>query len=282
MANQAPTPFQITQAGINAAVAANAMGLSITIANFKLATGFGYNPNLGTTELLGAVVFTGVPSASNILALSTRDIICVVPAVSGPFLFGEIGIFLTDGTLFAVSTYSELQEKSTTAVTGSANSFTFHCLLNMGLAPSVVQVITSNSGFATEYANTGMISGPGTLIDTPNVVVCHESTFGGDNLFLSKVSPTRWMLHNFSKVGSGILTAVSANKMQITSEVFNSTLVTPGAPAGTYVVQDSIGNVRVVTAITNNASGGTLTLSYPIGTAVPLTPIMLYKTINTN
>ena len=282
MANQAPSPFQITQAGINAAVAANAMGLSITIGSFKLATGFGYSPTLASTALLGAVVFTGTPSAASVLALSTRDIVCIVSATAGPFMFGEIGIFLTDGTLFAVSTYSALQEKSTTAVTGSANSFTFHCLLNMGLAPSVVQVITSNSGFATEYANTGMISGPATLVGTPNAVICNESIFGGDNLFLSKVSPTRWMPHNFSKVGSGTLTAVSANKLQITSTVFNSTLVTPGAPAGTYLVQDNVGNIRVVTAITNTVSSGTLTLSYAIGTAVATTPIILYKTINTN
>lgn len=282
MANQAPTPFQITQAGINAAVAANALGLSITIASFKLATGFGYNPTLGSTALIGAVVFTGTPASSNILTLATRDIVCVVPATAGPFLFGEIGIFLTDGTLFAVSTYSALQEKSTTAVTGSANSFTFHCLLNVGLAPSVVQVITSNSGFATEYANTGMISGPGSMIGTPNVVICHESIFGGDNLFLSKVSPTRWMPHNFAKVGSGVITAVAGGGTQITSTVFNSTLVTAGAPAGTYLVQDTLGNVRVVTGVANNGSNGTLTLSYAIGSATVPTPIILYKTINTN
>lgn len=282
MAGQAPIPFQITQAGINASVAANASGLSITIASFKLATGFGYTPTLGTTALLGAVVFTGVPTSSNLVALSTRDIVCIVPATAGPFLFGEIGLFLTDGTLFAVSTYSSSQEKSTTAVSGSANSFTLHCLLNMGLAPSVVQVITNTSGFATEVANSGLITGSAALVGSPNALICYETTFGGDSIFLSKVTTTRWMPHNFAKIGSSTLTSSASSGTQVSSTVFNSSLVTPGSPAGTYIVQDGSGNVRIVTGISNTGASGTLTLSYGIVSATAGTPIILYKTINTN
>lgn len=282
MPGQSPSPFQITQAGINASVAAESMGLRITIASFKLATGFGYTPTLAAVSLVGAIVYTGTPAASNIIALSTKDIIAQVPALAGPFLFGEIGLFLTDGTLFAVATWSDLQEKSTIAVSGTANSFTFHCLLNLGVAPSIVQVVTSANGFATEYANSGMISGPGVLVDTPNAVICNEAIFGGDNLFLSKVNATRWMPHNFAKVGSGVLTAVAGGGTLITSTVFNSSVVATSAPAGTFIVQDNLGNVRVVTVISNNISDGTLTLSYAIGTAIATTPIIVYKTINTN
>ncbi len=279
MSNQAPSPFQITQAGLNAAVA-EGPGVAITIARFKLSTGYGYLGTLNDTALQGTVVYTGVPEASNLIGLHTRDIVCRVPVEAGPFLFGAIGLELDDGTLFAVSTYQTLQEKVTIAVSGSANAFTLHCLLNLGSSPSVVQVNTSRSGFATEVFNTSMVSGSDTMIGSPNAVIVNEIVRGGDNLFLSRVTGTRWMVHNFVRVASGVLTAVGVSGSSLTSSLFNSTLVNPAAPAGTYLVQDNQGNVRVVNTVLNTSSAGTVVLTYPLGTAASGTPVILYKTIN--
>lgn len=278
--NQAPTPFRITQAGIDASTAANTAGLSITIISFKLGTGFGYPPQLGDTALHGDMVYSGTFAASNQMAGGLRDLIFKVPVNAGPFLFGEIGLYLTDGTLFALSTYGTLQEKSVTAVSGSANAFTVHCLLNLGVAPSVVQVITNGIGYAAEIANTGMITGPSLLLGSPNAVICYEPVFGGDVLYLSKVNDSRWMIHNFARVGVATLTGVAGGGLGISSNLFNSTVMSSSAQLGTYVVQDTLGNVRIVKTVTNSGAGGNLGLSFPLGSAAAGSLVYLYKSIN--
>ena len=253
----APSQFVITQAGLAAAAAQGNFGLSIQITNFKLGTGVGYTPALSDTALRGSQVYSASPSSWNLVSDTIRDVVCVLPATAGPFLYGEIGLFLADGTLFALAAWSELQTQTISVVAGVATTNTFHCLLNLATVPAIVQVVTGTSGFATQIASTNFVTGPDYLPGKPDVVIVNEPAYNSDSLLLSRSLPNRWVIHKYVEIGQSVLTSVSVDYKTLTfiSPVPNG--VSSSAVVGSYTVQDTVGNVRLASSLTQTLVPGT-------------------------
>jgi hypothetical protein len=96
--------FQITAAGVAAAIAAGENGPKISLTSFKLGTGAGYTPLPQDTALHGATVYSG--PINNYYAGNDPDTVIYeldVPASEGPYQWGEAGIYMPDGTLFALA-----------------------------------------------------------------------------------------------------------------------------------------------------------------------------------
>lgn len=252
----APSSFVITTAGLAAASSAGA----VVITKFQLGSGYGYTPASSDTALHGTIVLpNAVPSADNRVSDDTRDIVCVLPAVAGPFQYGEIGLYLADGTLFALAAYSALQTKVTSSVNGVANALTFHCLLRFGTNPALIEVNPATPGVAATVADTSYVTGPALMSGMPNALLVNETVYGGSNLFLTKATAAKWAVQNFSPLASGSLISLASGNTDVSSSAFFG--LTVGSPAGTYVIQDSLGNVRLASA---NATSGHLTLSKPM------------------
>ena len=253
----APSAFQITQIGINAAALAGKQGISLSIAKFVLATGNGYTPSLSDINYHGTSVYNGVPSSWNMLSDTSRDIVCVVPAAAGPFTYGEIALFLDDGTLFALAVFQDLQTKASTA-SGVANALTFHCVLNFGASPSVIQVITGTPGAIEVLGSTNNVTGQAYLPGKPTALIVMEPVNGNSSLFLTAANGTQWNVAGYLQVDSGTVTAVNNNGISLDSTAFN--VIDPNFIPGDFLIQDMNGNVRVVTG----GYPGTAHLTYPI------------------
>lgn len=275
MAQQnSPPQFTITQAGLAAALSAEANGLKIIISTFKVSTGVGYEPSFDQTALKGVVAHTGTPTAVNVVGPGVLDVVCVLDYSVGPFKFGDIGLFLDDGTLFAVATYSSLQDKATAAVNGVSNKITYHCLLAVTQGISLFQVSTNGNFTIPTVADCSYVTGPAAMINAPNAIIVDESVAGSDNLYLTRVTGTRWMLHNFAVIGRGNVLAITNGNTVRTATTMSAE---PSVSSGQYAVQDNKGNVRLVSSLGSN--GAVMSKVIP-GLAVG-SPITLYRSINT-
>ena len=83
----------------------------VTVGAFKLGSGVGYTPDDTTLDLQGAVVFQGVPSAPVVVSPSVYRYRIALDS-STNLTFGEIGLFLPNGDLFAIASYGSLLTKT--------------------------------------------------------------------------------------------------------------------------------------------------------------------------
>lgn len=101
--------FQLTNAGI--AALESAVG-PVELSQFKLGSSYGYIPSPTQTDIQGALVFNGQPSDA-VLADTPNLIKYTVKLdyLTGPFSYGEIGLFMPNGQMFACGVFDTLQQK---------------------------------------------------------------------------------------------------------------------------------------------------------------------------
>lgn len=272
-----------TQVGLDAAASASSGSLTVSIATLKLATGFGYIPSLATGALQGTVVYTGVPNSWAKLDNGDLEVVFTLPANVGPFQYGEAGIFLDDGTLFAVAAWSTLQLKAEVVANGVANILTFRARLKLGPNPSVFMVTTSQDQAWPAVSTTAQVMGPAAMQGTVNALVVNESVLGGDNIVLTKVTDTRWLCLNFMTVTAQPITLTLGMDNIIESDAFGSNYMNPALPINSWLVQDALGNVRTVgNIVTQTATNGQVMLTSAIvGISANLgTDVILHRHIN--
>src|SRR3990170_3753325 len=103
--------FVITNAGLLSANSANAGGPKINITTFKVGAAVAYSPNISDTGLHGSILHTAAPSSYNVLSATQIEYVLTMNDTLGDFSFGEIGLYLEDGTLFAISSLAQTQQK---------------------------------------------------------------------------------------------------------------------------------------------------------------------------
>lgn len=144
--------FTITDAGIKALFEAEEKGLRCAVTRFTLGDAYGYEPFAEDTKMHGDLLYQGAPERYKYIDQKTKLIVCEVPVESGPFTFGEIGIWLEDGTLFALCALNSPIEKYSSNESSVASSITLNCLL------SVDQGLTHLTiGYEDNPASTGAI-----------------------------------------------------------------------------------------------------------------------------
>jgi phage-related tail fiber protein len=110
--------FIMTTAGLAAATAATPSGPYVHIVEFRLGSGVGYTPIQADSGLRGTLLYSGVPRSYTMVAGDTGNFICEVPSTAGPFMYGEIGLYLPGGVLFALASFPQLQQKFNLAADG--------------------------------------------------------------------------------------------------------------------------------------------------------------------
>lgn len=120
--------FQITNAGIDALIAA---GGPVQLSTFKLGGAFGYIPTQTETDIHGTVVHVGVPSDPELTNPNIYRYIIYMDNTVGPFQFGELGLYLSDGTLFGIGVRSSLLEKKALGSGDNGNALRIDAYLSM-------------------------------------------------------------------------------------------------------------------------------------------------------
>ena len=141
----------ITNQGLAVASTAMPQGPYIHIAYFEIGSGYGYTPLPTDVGINGTLLYGGPPTMTNTQGVptsytfvgdNTLDIICTIQPDAGPWQFGEVALFLQDGTMFAKAVFQTPQTKFSSLGTNVASAYVLNCLLKLQQSVAVFQVDT--------------------------------------------------------------------------------------------------------------------------------------------
>ena len=254
--------FLITDAGLAAASVATPTGPYIHITSFEIGSAYGYTPQETDTGLNGTLLYTGTPTSYEYIGNNTLNIICEIPPDAGPFQFGEVGLFLDGGVMFAKAVFDLPQTKFSSLGTNVVSSYTLNCLLKLQQSTAVFQIDTINAppGVVDIYQWSdvyppGISANP----DVPLYVVRELNTFG-DSSILSNTSDAEWTQASTSYVryygSTDIPTFPVANAttswVQIAASLLHPTDLTQ--PNRRFLLQTADGFFRSVNNVVTSGS----------------------------
>ena len=137
--------FVITNAGIAAARAAQTNGFKIAIKTFRVGSAFDYTPVAGDSRLRGTELYSQninnqIPQDSD-----TVRFVLIMDRNVGNFSYGEMGLYLEDGTLFALGAYSTLQTKTMTSSSLIGNRIEVIVDLKLTQFPTILTVVMQSA-----------------------------------------------------------------------------------------------------------------------------------------
>lgn len=192
--------FVITDMGLAVASTANPEGPFIHITTFQIGSAFGYTPTRSDTGLNGNLLFSGTPTSYDNIGDNTIDILCQIPPDAGPFDFGEVGLFLDGGVMFAKAVFDTPQSKFSSLGTNVISSYSLHCTLKLQQSTAVFQIDTiSGPPAVLDIFQWSDVFPPGVSAnpDVPLYLV-KELSFHGDSSLLQNTSDSEWTLGSTS------------------------------------------------------------------------------------
>ncbi len=130
--------FVITNAGLQAVANAQGGGPAVNITSFQVGTAYNYSPTASMTSLQGTSLYSGLATGYSVDSLNQVTYILKMDQTVGTFNFGEVGLYLSSGTLFALASFASLQEKVAASSSNAGNLVTLVSrLLLTGIAPTI-------------------------------------------------------------------------------------------------------------------------------------------------
>lgn len=226
--------YQITQAGITAAFHASTGGPKIEITEFRLGSAYGYTPSLADTALHGSVLHTGAPLGYAVLNQDTCQYTLHVPETVGNFDFGEIGLYLGDGTLFALQAL-QLPQRKVAQPDADWNEILLKAQLQLTNIAALIQWTVQNltTGVILELPQFEEVDPPDA--SDVNAYIVHQGDEEGNHAFLTKRDGDIWDVstHRHAVVAQGTVSA--ATGISVTSpDIFG---VDSSFPPGRYLLR---------------------------------------------
>ena len=244
--------FLITRAGLNAALQAEAQGAKIKITQFTIGSGFGYTPTDDMTEMQGDTLFTDKPSSFKTLTSLSKLIVCKLPTSAGPFTYGEIALWLEDGTMFALCVFDEPLTKLSSLEDAVSSSATFNCILTLEQGASAITIdYEDNPDGACEiegidtWANVKAPSEMNFPMITSELIVSEKSINGNTTLLTRDPATDRWSVASEYQFVTSFSKQVSGTKLTVSIDSFDNDTVdtTPNV----YLIQFNYNTFRVAT-----------------------------------
>lgn len=244
--------FIITQQA-NTRITASTMegGLRLDISSFRLGSGV-TAPSVFDTGLSGSLVYTGPVSSYFFYDENTVGIRLEVPADVGPFQFGEIALFSSDGMMVARASFETLQTKFGPSSGGMPSIWRITALLRVSQAPSVFVINTSLSSSLLELPGFQLLSAPGFMPTGQNAVIVHEPNPSGNSVLVYAHNPSHWSIVGYRRIGFITLSADSSPGT-IPSAGWAS-LQIAGYQPSQYLVQTEGGDIRGVFSVSSNSA----------------------------
>jgi len=249
--------FVITEAGNAAVTNYAATNTRVPISEFRVGSNFDTPATSLDTGLKGTLLYTSTALSTFVPDSQTQGIRLIIPADVGPFEFGEIGIFMPGGVMFARCSFGSPQTKFASSYSGVPNIWRFNALFRFSQAPVLFNIVTSSSSILLEVDNFGVLLPPGDQISGQNAVIVHESTPHGDSVLVYAHSPTRWTIDGYRRSGFITLSADSSGPDLPSPDWVNF----PSGVSNQYLVQTLNGDIRGIQS--NTTTGGVCT--QPIG-----------------
>ncbi len=255
--------FQITNTGITAANNANQGGPKVNITSFKVGSAYNYSPATTDTALHGTTLYSGGIAG---YAVDSNDAVTYTIQMDqtvGTFNFGEIGLYDSNGNLFALGALANLQEKVQASGSNPGNVVSFQIKLTLAnIAPAIqfTQVTSTNAQLLEIAAPDGLpVPGP-VSPNNPNVY----SIQGGDDsgqpiIAVRETASGLWAFSTHpTQIFTGLVTSSSStsaiNCSSITSAAFDF-------KANRYIAQFTSGTNKGIARYVTGFSNGQFTVS---------------------
>lgn len=115
--------FILTDIGVSTI---QSMTVPPLLASYSLGSGYNYTPVATQTALSGSVLYQGAPSHPVVESPNLLRYVIVIDASVGDFSYGEVGLFLPGGDMFAIGTSSTLIRKNSVS-SFSGNNVVIDC-----------------------------------------------------------------------------------------------------------------------------------------------------------
>ena len=191
--------FLITDAGLAAAAVATPTGPYIHITSFEIGSAFGYTPQRNQLSLQGTILYTGLASSYTVVDGDTVEIGLRMDATVGSFNFGEIGLRLASGDLFAILVFENQQEKVRAVGNQAGNTWYIRARIKLAQAPAIVQVTLINSQSILEVPNWQSLQKPGDQIMGANIAIVHANNSSDDPVLVIRDNDDEWGLVDYSR-----------------------------------------------------------------------------------
>lgn len=131
--------FVITRAGLDSAQRAQANGYYISLHTFAVGSAYGYPPETTATALKGTELHRARVSGYRVIDENTVEYTCILDQNVGDFSYGEVGLYMEDGTLFAVASQDRMIEKLRGDASATGNRIIIEARLSFSQAESVLK-----------------------------------------------------------------------------------------------------------------------------------------------
>lgn len=195
--------FLVTDAGLAAAAVATAEGPFIHITQFRVGSAYNYTPTRAQTALQGTPLYTGTPNSYSIISGDTVQIVCTMDTSIGDFTFGEVGLYLASGELFAIATFDTLQQKVRALGSTAGNIWRVRALVKLAQAAALVQVSIVNSQGILEVPSFSTLAIPSAQLGGANIAIVHQNNSAGQPVLVVRDSGSKWSLTDYNLKLSG-------------------------------------------------------------------------------
>lgn len=234
--------FQVTNAGLAAAFAASNNGPAIRIGVYKIGAGFGYVPGVLDTALHGDELHSDSPTAYKVLDANTSEFTIRMNQTVGTWAFGEVGLYLVTGELFALGSLTRPQWK-VAYPDRDYNLYEVKIRLTLnGVIPKIELVVEELTlGLIQELPSVDYL--PLIAETLNNAFICHSKDARGNEAFAT-VGDNRWTIHSHMGVAyTGAITDKNVNGTEVEAVGLTLEMATPGK----YLIQFLSGSAKGAT-----------------------------------
>ena len=252
--------FVVTNAGLSAAQRARANGYQISLTQFKVGSAYNYNPSPSDTSLHGTELHTGGISGFAVIDPNTVQYTCIMDQDVGTFSYGEIGLYLEDGTLFALAAQPRVTEKLRGGPSSAGNKVAIEAQLKLTQAEAIFNfdVLQLVNAKLLELNSVAQLKPP--VISDTNAYLTHSRDGANSTIMAYKSDDFEWSFPNYRRLrtltvgapGSGY---TSAPTVQISGGGGS------GAAATATVENGSVKSITLVSGGRNYTSAPTVTLT---------------------
>lgn len=224
--------FQITGAGLAAAFAASNSGPEIKIGQYAVGSGVGYSPLVTDVALRGVELHRASPTNYSVLDDNTCEFTIRMSENIGTWQFGEIGLYLVSGELFALGVLQRPQWKvAYPDADYNRYNVKIRLILN-GVIPKIELVVqTITAGVIVELPSVDNL--PWLQDAQTNAYLCHSRDESG-NEALATLGSNRWTINSHMRRRyTGVIAAKNTAGTQLSAAGIGLT----DATAGRYLVQ---------------------------------------------
>jgi hypothetical protein len=246
----------ITTAGLAALDAADIGGLQIIIPEFRVGSAYDYEPEVSDIDLHGTTLHTGSTSNFHVDALGQIHYTCWMNETVGPFMYGELGLYLDDGTLFALASLDEVQVKAATTESSRGNIISLDVVIDIENGQALITTVINEIAEAKLLAIAAVAQLLPPITSPTNAYLVEETDDHGNNMLAYRASDTQWNFntHGYFAVGDGVATALDSTTLTSTQL---TTLDAGVFPRGRYIVVFVSGNFAGEARVVETIDAGT-------------------------